>query len=82
MNATLGSLEETLLSERGLPGRPWYRHMLYAPGMRTGYGVKTMPGIREAIEEHRFEEAAHYVRVVADALDAYAAALDRAITAH
>jgi N-acetylated-alpha-linked acidic dipeptidase len=82
MNATLGSLEETLLSERGLPGRPWYRHMLYAPGMRTGYGVKTMPGIREAIEEHRFEEAAHYVRVVAAALDTYAMALDRAISPH
>ena len=48
----------------GLPRRPWYRHLLYAPGYYTGYGVKTMPGVREAIEEKNYAEAeAEIVRV-------------------
>jgi len=40
-----------------LPHRPWYRHMLYAPGLYTGYGVKTLPGVREAIEQKKWDEA-------------------------
>ena len=43
--------ERAMTSTDGLRGRPWYRHMLYAPGFYTGYGVKTMPGAREAIEQ-------------------------------
>ncbi|HTP12163.1 MAG TPA: transferrin receptor-like dimerization domain-containing protein, partial [Bacteroidota bacterium] len=49
--------ERVLTSEEGLPGRPWFRHLVYAPGMYTGYGVKTIPGVREAIEQKNWKEA-------------------------
>jgi N-acetylated-alpha-linked acidic dipeptidase len=78
MNAALGNLEATLTVARGLPGREWYQHMIYAPGLHTGYGVKTLPGIREAIEDGRWDEANEYMGVVAQALNAYSAQLDRA----
>jgi N-acetylated-alpha-linked acidic dipeptidase len=81
LNAVLATLEQTLMDSHGLPGREWYQHMLYAPGFHTGYGVKTLPGIREAIEERRWDEANRYMGVVARALNAYSAALDRAISA-
>ena len=51
VNATLYRTEQSLTDSKGLPGREWYKHMLYAPGFYTGYGVKTMPGIREAVED-------------------------------
>ncbi len=51
------SAERRLTDEAGLPGRPWFRHQLYAPGLYTGYGVKTLPGVREAIEQKRWSEA-------------------------
>jgi N-acetylated-alpha-linked acidic dipeptidase len=81
LNATLTELEQTLTDSHGLPGREWYQHMIYAPGLYTGYGVKTLPGIREAIEERRWDEANRYVGVVSRALNAYSARLDRAISA-
>jgi N-acetylated-alpha-linked acidic dipeptidase len=81
VNSTLTVLEQSLTDEHGLPGREWYHHMIYAPGAHTGYGVKTMPGIREAIEERRWDEANQYIGVVARALNAYSARLDRAIAA-
>ncbi len=80
LNATLTDLEQSLTDSHGLPGREWYQHMIYAPGLHTGYGVKTLPGIREAIEERRWDEANHYVGVVSRALNAYSARLDRAIS--
>ena len=80
LNATLTQLEQSLTDPRGLPGRDWYQHMLYAPGIYAGYGVKTMPGIREAIEERRWDEANQYIGVVSRALNAYSAQLDRAIS--
>jgi N-acetylated-alpha-linked acidic dipeptidase len=79
LNAALGGLEQALTDPRGLPGREWYRHMLYAPGLHTGYGVKTLPGIREALEERRWSEAHRYIGVVAHSLNAYSERLDRAI---
>jgi len=81
MNSTLTTLEQNLTDPRGLPGREWYQHMVYAPGMHTGYGVKTLPGIREAIEERRWDEANEYIGVVARALNNYSARMDRAIAA-
>jgi N-acetylated-alpha-linked acidic dipeptidase len=81
MNAALAGLEGTLTDARGLPGREWYQHMIYAPGLHTGYGVKTLPGIREAIEEGRWDEANEYMGVVTQALNAYSARLDRALAA-
>jgi N-acetylated-alpha-linked acidic dipeptidase len=79
LNATLTDLEQSLTDSRGLPGREWYQHMVYAPGLHTGYGVKTLPGIREAIEERRWDEANRYIGVVSRSLSAYSARLDRAI---
>ena len=50
LNETLMQIERALTLPAGLPGRPWYIHELYAPGFYTGYGVKTLPAVREAIE--------------------------------
>ncbi len=80
INAALTDLEQALTDPRGLPGREWYQHMIYAPGLYTGYGVKTLPGIREAIEEHHWDEADRYIGVVSRAVNAYSARLDRAIS--
>ena len=80
INAALTDLEQALTDPRGLPGREWYQHMIYAPGLYTGYGVKTLPGIREAIEEHHWDEADRYIGVVSRAINAYSARLDRAIS--
>lgn len=81
VNATLAVLEQSLMDPRGLPGREWYQHMIYAPGLHTGYGVKTLPGIREAIEGRRWDEANQYMGVVSHALNAYSDRMDRAIAA-
>jgi len=78
LDQLLQGLEQTLTSDDGLPGRSWYRHLIYAPGMYTGYGVKTMPGVREAIEERRWDEAGRYIAVTARSLDAYCRRLDAA----
>jgi N-acetylated-alpha-linked acidic dipeptidase len=78
LDQLLQGLEQTLTSDDGLPGRSWYRHLIYAPGMYTGYGVKTMPGVREAIEERRWDEAGRYIGVTARSLDAYCQRLDAA----
>lgn len=55
LNDLLFKSERALLDERGLPGRPWYRHQIYAPGIFTGYGAKTLPALREAIEQRDFD---------------------------
>jgi N-acetylated-alpha-linked acidic dipeptidase len=81
VNSMLAVLEQNLTDPKGLPGREWFQHMIYAPGAHTGYGVKTLPGIREAIEERRWDEANQYLGVVAHALNAYSGQLDRAIAA-
>ena len=76
--ALVGPLDQTLLLEAGLPERPWYKSLLYAPGRFTGYGTKTMPGIREGIEDERFDDASKFIGLTAAALKAYAARLDQA----
>ena len=73
------STEETLAPEVGLPGRPWYRNLIYAPGRFTGYGAKTLPGVREAIEEQRWADADRYTALTAQALTRYADKLDEAV---
>ncbi|MGZ8406933.1 MAG: transferrin receptor-like dimerization domain-containing protein, partial [Caulobacteraceae bacterium] len=78
VNAALIGMEQTLLDPDGLPGRPWYRHLVSAPGMLTGYGAKTLPGVREAIEARRWDEAQVYIGRTAKTLDAYSARLDQA----
>ena len=56
VNAALRQFERALTSEAGLPGRPWYRHFVYAPGLYTGYAVKTLPAVREAIDQKRWSD--------------------------
>ena len=70
--------ERDLVRDAGLPRRPWYRHQLYAPGFYTGYGVKTLPGVREAIEERRWDEAQVQIGVAAETLRALAGEVDHA----
>ncbi|HUQ65879.1 MAG TPA: transferrin receptor-like dimerization domain-containing protein, partial [Flavitalea sp.] len=71
LNAILYKAERSLISEKGLPRRSWYKHQVYAPGYYTGYGVKTLPGIREGIEERRWKEAQEYIEILANTLEAY-----------
>ncbi len=73
--------ERALTRPEGLPGRPWYAHQIYAPGFYTGYGVKTLPGVREAIEARRWDEVAREVEKVAETLRGYAAVVDQATAA-
>jgi N-acetylated-alpha-linked acidic dipeptidase len=68
LNKALYHAEQELLDADGLPRRPWYKHTLYAPGFYTGYGVKTLPGIREAIEQRNWPEAQQQIAVVAAAV--------------
>ena len=79
--APLKDIDQTLLDADGLPFRPWFRNMIYAPGRFTGYGAKTLPGVREAIEERRFADAAKYVAKTAKVLNLYADRLDAAVAA-
>ena len=75
---TLMRLERTLTREQGLPNRPWYKHHVYAPGFYTGYGVKTLPGVREAIEQRKWKDANEQIVILANVLEGYAAELERA----
>ncbi|MEO6636917.1 MAG: transferrin receptor-like dimerization domain-containing protein [Ginsengibacter sp.] len=76
-NKALYMAEQQLLTETGLPRRGWYKHTLYAPGFYTGYGVKTMPGIREAIEQRKWDEAQQQIQVDATAIQRLADYLDK-----
>jgi N-acetylated-alpha-linked acidic dipeptidase len=78
LDGVLIGVEHALTDARGLPGRPWYQHMIYAPGMLTGYGAKTLPGIREAIEGRRWAEAQEFIARTATVLDAARAQIDAA----
>jgi N-acetylated-alpha-linked acidic dipeptidase len=78
VNDRLVQSERALLSADGLKNRPWYKHLLYAPGFYTGYGVKTMPGIREAIEQDKWAEVNSEIIRVAGALQREAALLNEA----
>jgi N-acetylated-alpha-linked acidic dipeptidase len=81
LNALLLQSERKLGNSDGLPRRDWFKHQIYAPGFYTGYGVKTMPQIREGLEEDRFAEAQGGVRTVAAAVNALAAQVQQAASA-
>jgi N-acetylated-alpha-linked acidic dipeptidase len=70
--------ERRLTTREGLPRRPWYKHEIYAPGYYTGYAVKTIPGVREAIEEKKWKEADEQIVVVGRVLNDEAALIDSA----
>jgi N-acetylated-alpha-linked acidic dipeptidase len=78
LNTQLQAMEQRLTDAGGLPGRDWFRHFVYAPGLLTGYGVKTLPAVREAIEAGRWDEANRYAAVTAERLAAYAEGIERA----
>jgi N-acetylated-alpha-linked acidic dipeptidase len=70
--------EQALTRPEGLPVRPWFRHQVYAPGFYTGYGVKTLPGVREALEQRDWKAAEEQAVIAARTLEAFAAQIDRA----
>ena len=70
-NTALYQAEQQLLLANGLPRRSWYKHSIYAPGFYTGYGVKTMPGVREAIEQRNFKEAQEQIQTTAEAINKF-----------
>jgi N-acetylated-alpha-linked acidic dipeptidase len=75
-----GRTEQALLMEPGLPGgRGWYKNMIYAPGRLTGYGAKTLPGVREAIEDERWTDVDTYATMIGKALTGYADRLDEGV---
>jgi N-acetylated-alpha-linked acidic dipeptidase len=81
VNAKLIESERRLTDSAGLPGRPWYQHMIYAPGFYTGYGVKTIPGVREAIEQKRWQEADEQIQRAGTILTKEADLIDEATAA-
>ena len=78
LNRTLLHTERALGNTDGLPRREWFKHQIYAPGFYTGYGVKTLPGVREAIEQHQWAEAEAQAVRTGDAIGRAADLLDRA----
>ncbi|WP_218081783.1 transferrin receptor-like dimerization domain-containing protein [Anthocerotibacter panamensis] len=70
--------ERVMTHPQGLPRRPWFKHQIYAPGFYTGYGVKTLPAVREAIEERNWTEATAEIDRTAGVLNQLATEIDRA----
>ena len=79
LNEALYQAEQSLLTTAGLPRRPWYKHTIYAPGFYTGYGVKTIPGVREAIEQRDWKEAQDQIEIAAKAISRLAEHLNNTI---
>ena len=86
VNEKLIQIERALTLSDGLPNRPWFKHQIYAPGFYTGYGVKTIPAVRESIEQKQWREAdEQIVRVgkmlenTGEHIEAAAAELERAV---
>jgi N-acetylated-alpha-linked acidic dipeptidase len=68
VNKLLIKSERKLTTAEGLPNRPWFKHQIYAPGFYTGYAAKTMPAVREAIEQKQWKEADAGIVVIARVL--------------
>jgi N-acetylated-alpha-linked acidic dipeptidase len=78
LNSILMLSERALTRKEGLPGRPWFRHLLYAPGVYTGYAAKSLPSVREAIEQRKWEAAEAQIKVVAETLDTFTEEIKKA----
>jgi N-acetylated-alpha-linked acidic dipeptidase len=78
VNQLLIQSERKLTNSEGLPNRPWFKHQLYAPGFYTGYAVKTVPAVREAIEQKQWKQADEAIVVVAGVLRDEAALISSA----
>jgi N-acetylated-alpha-linked acidic dipeptidase len=81
LDLALMHMEQSLTRSEGLPRRPWFRHQIYAPGFYTGYGVKTLPGVREAIEQKDWKEANQQIEIVSKVIEDYAAQVERVASA-
>jgi N-acetylated-alpha-linked acidic dipeptidase len=68
LNEALMKTERVLTRSEGLPNREWYKHQIYAPGFYTGYGVKTVPGVREAVDSQDWPLAKRETTVVEQCL--------------
>jgi N-acetylated-alpha-linked acidic dipeptidase len=77
INNLLYTSERLLTRDEGLEGRTWYKHHIYAPGFYTGYGVKTIPGVREAIEQREFEKVEPEIEIVAGVLNKMAERIEQ-----
>jgi N-acetylated-alpha-linked acidic dipeptidase len=80
-DAILLRAERALTRDEGLPGRPWFRHYIYAPGFYTGYGVKTLPAVREAIEQGQWDRVDAAVAATAAVLETLAGEVEKASAA-
>jgi N-acetylated-alpha-linked acidic dipeptidase len=78
LNRQLIESERKLTNDDGLPRRSWYKHLLYAPGVYSGYDVKTVPGVREGIELKKYAEAEQEIARVAKALQDESALIESA----
>ncbi len=78
VNVKLIESERKVTTTEGLPGRPWFRHQIYAPGFYTGYGVKTIPAVREAIEQKQWKLAEEQIVKVAQVIESRASLIDSA----
>ena len=78
LDKILMNTERTLTNKAGLPRRDWFKHQIYAPGFYTGYGVKTLPGVREAIEQRNWKEAGEQINIAAKTIENFAAEIDNA----
>ncbi|HEV2706572.1 MAG TPA: transferrin receptor-like dimerization domain-containing protein, partial [Pyrinomonadaceae bacterium] len=78
LDEALMRTERVMTRAEGLPRRPWFKHHIYAPGFYTGYGVKTLPGVREAIEQRDWKEAGEQIVIVAGVIESVAAEIERA----
>lgn len=80
VNEKLIQSERRLTTTEGLPGRPWFKHQIYAPGFYTGYGVKTIPAVREAIEQKQWKLADDQIIKVAKVIESEASLIDSTAT--
>lgn len=80
-NARLIAVERTLILPEGLPNREWFKNQIYAPGLYTGYGVKTLPAVRESIEQAQWQLADQEIAKVGKVLEAAGKAIEAAATA-
>lgn len=80
LNQVLKDMERALTRDHGLPRRPWFIHHIYAPGFYTGYGVKTLPGVREAIEQRDFKEAQEQIEILGQVMQGFAGQIRKLIT--
>ncbi|MDZ4148467.1 MAG: M28 family metallopeptidase [Flavobacteriaceae bacterium] len=79
VNLLLKKSETFLTNADGLPRRPWFKHFIYAPGFYTGYGVKTLPGVREAIEQNDWNETAEQIDKLSGVINRYNQFLEETI---